>query len=335
MNNTNLVVQFVHNQMRSMKQERKNSRRFKDYYLSSKEDTRGKSAKVLDYIIGRVVTFFMILLTALMALQRLVPALVCTVGLFSIIQLISIRIRSKKLERMRVQKRRHIGSQKILQDIMNKTQEELSLFFQELLIGTGFTNLKELESGPKLIRYEGIYNQERLLMLLYVNRPEVEIELKDIKECMGRLKEENMTRALVMTTTDYTIDCRQFVEAGIYPYRIILMNRDLTLKLLEKNRMFPGEDVIDELVENKISKGEARWAQYKERMATGKKVRGYLMLAIFLIFTGGYTPYTTYYFVMAGISISMAFISMIYQIKGRKNQGDEAWRSISQMLKNL
>lgn len=335
MNNTNQIVQFVHNQMRSMKKERRNSRRFRDYYLSDKEDTRGKSAKVLDYIIGRIVTFFILLLGALMTLHKLIPALGCTIALFSLFQWISVGLRNKKLERMRAQKRRLIGSQKILQDMMNKTQEELSLFFRELLIGTGFTNLKEVDSTPKIIRYQGIFNQERLLMCLYVNRGEMEVELKDIKECLGRLKAENLTRALMMTTTDFTTDCRQFVEQGIYPYRILLMNRELLLKLLEKNHMFPGEEVIDELVENQISKREARWQQYKESMAMGKKTRGYLTLALFLIVTGGYTPYTKYYYAMAGISVSMAILTTLYRLNRRRSQGDEAWYAISQMLKNL
>lgn len=58
MNKTNQLLQFIYNQIRGYKKNRGNSRRFKSYYMSSKEDTRENSAKIIDYFAGRIFSFF-------------------------------------------------------------------------------------------------------------------------------------------------------------------------------------------------------------------------------------------------------------------------------------
>ncbi|GAB6084906.1 restriction endonuclease [Alkaliphilus crotonatoxidans] len=335
MNKTNQLLQFIYNQIRGYKKNRGNSRRFKSYYMSSKEDTRENSAKIIDYFAGRIFSFFMIFVIGFIRYQQLYLALAFTLAIIIPLHLVSIRIRNKRLALLKKQKRRYIASQKVYHEIMNKTLEELEDYFQEVFQKAGIENLEPRSSNQKVILYEGIYNGEKLMISCHIYKNDHEVELKEVKEVMYQLKVHDLVRVLMVTTSDFTKDCHQYIDNLQKPYRGLLLSREGLLKLIEKNNMFPSEEVIDELVENKISKKEARWEKYKAAMLANKKSKGYFLLSIFLFFTAYYTPYPLYYYGAAGISFSLALITLALKYFNRRNPEEESWNDFNRMLKNL
>lgn len=335
MNKTNLILQFIYNQMRGYKNNRSQSRRFRNYYMSNKDDTRGNGAKVIDYVASRIVSFFIIFTFIYIRYGLLFLSLLVTTISFSILHLISIRIRNKRLEQLKKQKRLFIASQKVYQEIMNKTVEELKAYFEEVFIKAGFQNLKHRSSNQKLIVYEGIYNDVKVLISLLIYKNDYEVELKELKEVFLELREEGITKGVMLTTSDFTKDCYQYIENIDNPYKILLLNRELMLKLIEKSNMLPSDEVIDELVENKISKREANWSKYKAAMLTNKKSKGYFLLSLFLFISAYYTPYPKYYYAIAGVSFSLTLITLALKYFYRKNPDEESWQAFNKMLKDL
>ncbi len=335
MNKTNLLLQFIYNQIRGYKKDRGNSRRFRNYYLSSKEDTRDNSAKVIDYFAGRMIVFFILFVIGLMRYRQFFEALVITLVIFIPLHLISIRLRNRRLAYFRRQKRRYIASQKVYQEIMNKTLEELQVYFQEVFEKAGFEQLRYRHSNQKVMLYDGKYNGERLLLSFHIYKNDHEVELKEVKEVIHSLRDENLVRALIVTTSDFTKDCYQYIENIQNSPRVLLLSREGLLKLIEKNNMFPSEEVIDELVENKISKKKARWTKYSTAMLANKKARSYVLLSLFLFFTAYYTPYPKYYYAVSGMSFSLALITLGLKFLNRKNADEESWNDLNKMLKDL
>ncbi|WP_026476359.1 restriction endonuclease [Alkaliphilus transvaalensis] len=335
MSKTNLLFQFFINQIRGYKENRGESRRFRSYYMSNKEDTRGDAAKILDFIISRMVAFFLIFIITFMQTSRITIAITITVVAVTIYHLITIRIRNKKLETLKNQKRRLIASQKIYQEIMNNTVEELRNYITEIFDKAGFSNLSHQWNNHNTITIAGNYNNEKLLISTFIYKSELYVELKDLKEFIGELITEGCKKGILLTTSDFTKDCYQYIREIEEKYKILLLNKELMMNLIEKNNMFPTEEEIDELVENKISRREAVWGKYKKSLLANKKSRSYFILSLFLIGTAYYTPYPVYYMVVASITLFLTLMIITMGLFNRRDNEEEAWENLNKKLKEL
>ncbi len=335
MNKTNMFFQFLLNQIKGYRENKASSRRFRNYYMSNKEDMRGDTAKILDFMISRIMVFFIAFIVSFFKTGVFNKSLIITIVCVCIFHVISIKLRDKKLEIMKKQKRRYIASQKIYQEIMNNTVEELKKFIIEILEKTGFYGFIHKWSNHKLIIYEALYNEESILISTYIYKNDYYVELKDLKEFINYLRVENYRKGILMTTSDFTKDCYQYLDQMGDEYKILLLNKEMMLKLIEKNDMFPSEEEIDELVENKISRKEAVWEKYKSTMLANKKSRSYFLLSVFLLLSAYYTPYPIYYMIVASGTLILTLITLILRLLNKNNAEEEGWDSFQKILKEL
>lgn len=336
MNKTNQFFQFVANQLRGYGRDRSNSRRFRAYYMSAKTDTRSNAAKIIDYTLWRVIMFFVVFSGILINTQNLWPSLLITLVLISIIHYFSIVLRNKKLETIKRQTRKYIASQRVYSELINKTIDELKAYMMKIFDSCGFSEFTFINSNHKYITYEATYKNERIMILVYIYKSDLAVELKEVKEFSSLLMHSNVNRGIIITTSDFTIDCYNYVETRSRQFKLTLLNKEMLLKLIETSGMFPSEEEIDELVENKISKKEALWGKYKATMLTNKKTKGYLLLSILLFLSSVYTPYPLYYKIVATSTMLLTLATFLHKLINRGNSTEEeSWRQFNKILKNI
>ncbi|QUH26792.1 restriction endonuclease [Serpentinicella alkaliphila] len=323
MKNINAFFQFLTGQVRGYSKSRSSSRRFKAYYLDTKNDTKGVGAKIIDYFLGRMLIFVGIFSVLFIEFRNIYIALMASIIILTLMHIMSIEIRNKKIEKGRVKKRRYIASQKVYKEIMNKTQEELKNYVTELLVKMNFSNLSFSYIQNKAILYSANLNNEKLNILFLSYKNDLDVEVKDIKEMIQSLVKNEVKKGIVITTSDFTKDCYTFIEQLTGKYKLMLVNKDTFLKLIEKNGMFPKDEEIDELIENKISKKERKLKEYKDIALSPNKIKSYLFLFGYLFLASFYVPFRTYYMGVAVFALIMGLVSMTLTTIKRKNEHDE------------
>lgn len=335
MSKFNQLCIFFLNQFKGYKRNRDNSRRFRSYYMTSKEDTRSNSAKIIDFSLIRIFLFFLFFIVTYIYLNHLSIALFVSVLMLLLFHYISIGIRNKKLESIKIQKRRNVASQKVYQEILNRTEAELKKFSLELYSKLGFSNVRHIYNSHNILVCQGLYNGEKMLLSFYVYKNDFYVEMKEIKEILSRLHEMDIKRNVVITTSDFTKDAYDFVNLLNKNYRVLLLNKERMLKLIESCDMFPTDKEIDELIENKISRRNALWKKYKIALLSNKKSKSYFFLSLFLIIAAFYTPYPIYYMTVAGLSMGLTVITFISALTIKKDKVDEDYSYFSALLNDL
>lgn len=334
MKNINVFFQFLTGQVRGYKKNRSSSRRFKAYYLDTKNDNRGIGAKVIDYLLSRLLVFFVIFTVIYMEFKNIFVALITAIILLTLIHMISIEIRNNRLEKNRMLKRKYIASQKVYKEIMNKTQDELKDYICKLLESMNFTEINFDYLQNKIMFIQGKYKGERINVLFFSYKNDFDVEVKDIKEMIQGLVKHDVKKGIIITTSEFTKDCYLFIEQLTGKYKLMLINKDVLLRLLDKNGMFPKEEEIDELIENKISKKERYLKEYKDIIFSPNKIKGYLILAVYLIVASLYVPFTMYYIIAAIFALMMGVLTVVFTSIKRKNQQDETV-NIEHLFKNF
>jgi len=335
MNKTNQFFQFITNQLRGYRKDRSNNRRFRSYYMNAKSDTRSNAAKIIDYMLWRFIIFFVIFIGVFLRTSYFWLTTLLTIIIVSILHLVSIRLRDKKLETLKRQTRKYIASQRVYSELINKTIDELKTYMIEVFGKSGFSDFTFINSNHKYITYEATYKNERIMILFYIYKSDLSVELKEVKEFSSLLMHSNVKRGIIATTSDFTVDCINYVDMRAQDFKLILLDKEMLLKLIELSGMFPSEEEIDELVENKISKKEAKWGKYKATVLSKRKSKGYLIISIILLLSSRYTPYPLYYKLVASTTLLLTFATFIIKISNRRNFEEESWKQFNKMLKNI
>jgi len=323
MKNINAIIQFLTGQVRGYSKNRSSSRRFKSYYLDTKDDNKGVSAKIVDYFLSRLFIFITIFVGIYIEFKNIFSAAIVSLILLTLIHMISIELRNKKLEKNRNRKRRYIASQKVYKEIMNKTQKELQEYVLELLSKMQFKDMNCELIQNKAMLIEAKYNNERINILFFAYKNDFDVEVKDIREMIQSLVKNEVRKGIVITTSDFTKDCYGFIEQLTGKYKLMLINKEIFLKLIEKNDMFPKDNEIDELIENKISKKERRLKVYRDIALSPNKIKSYIVLSIYLIIVSFYVPYRMYYLGVAIFALLMGLVSVLLTTINRKNELDD------------
>ncbi|MCC5912539.1 MAG: restriction endonuclease [Clostridiaceae bacterium] len=317
------------------KKNRSNSRRFRLYYNQNKEDTRSSTAKIVDYVIWRIILFFGVLFMLYFRGMTIYTSTIIATLTLTGLHIVSIKLRSNRIEDLKKEKRRVVATQRIYKEIMNKTFDELKEYVEKIFSERGFNNIRHLHSDTRNILMEGFYGGEKIMISFYLHKNDYDVELKDIREFLCKVIEHDVKKGIVITTADFTQDSYNFIENINKNYKISLMNKELLMKIIEVNEMFPTEEEIDEIIDNKISKSEIKWQKYKTAAFSSKKIKGYVGLSIYLIITAFYIPYTFYYIVVASITLSLALISFILYLKKNMEKEEGENQEVKKIFENL
>ncbi|AKL95640.1 restriction endonuclease [Clostridium aceticum] len=316
------------------KENRSNSRRFKAFYNSSKEDKRGSLAKVIDYLLVRIFIFFAIFVVAYYRTNYIHTATIIAIFFLTIYHIFSINLRKEKLAYLKKEKRKVIACEKTYKEILNKTVEEMKEYTVEIFQKRGFGEIQCLEHNHNSILLEALYQDKKVMILCCMYKNNFDVDLKDLREFLCQLINKNIKSGIFITTSDFTQDCYSFLDQLSEKYKMLLINKDKFLDIIEASEMFPSEEEIDEVIENKISKTKKNWEKYKSAAFCNTKTKGYLLLSVYLAITAVYIPYTKYYMIVASILLFLTLVTLLGYFRN-KNKVEEDWKSIDKLFQNL
>lgn len=329
------LFRFIANQLKGHKKNRSNSLRFKNYYLSVKDDKRNNFAKVFDYSIWRIFVFFIAFLYLYLKTNKLYFSILFSVVGFIIVHRLAILGRKHKFEQLKEQKRRYVASQRVYNEIMNKTVDEMKEYIKEVFAPMGFSKFNFIECDQRYILLNFVYREEEIMLLFNIYKSDFDVELKEVKEFVYLLTDNKIKKGILVTTSDFTNDSYDFVSKLNEKYGLLLVNKEQLLKIIENNGLFPNDEEIDEIIESKISRREKKWGKYKKVALSKNKIKGYVILSIYLAVTAWYTPYTIYYMIVSSIILALAFITFLSNIINKARDGEEKGVDFEKLLNDM
>jgi len=335
MKKIDLLFRFIANQLKGQKENRSNSIRFKNYYSSVKDDKRNAFAKIFDYSMWRMLVFFIAFLYLYLETNRLYISILLSSASFIVVHSLAIRGRKRKFEQMKDQKRRYIASQRVYNELMNKTVDEMKEYIKEIFSTIGFVKFKFKEVDQRYILLNSVYKEEEIMLLFNIYKNDFDVEVKEVKEFIDVLEESKIKKGILITTSDFTNDSYDYVSNLNENCGLLLVNKEQLLKIIENNGLFPNDEEIDEIIESKISKREKKWDKYKKSALSKNKVKGYVILSIYLAVTAWYTPYTTYYMIVSSVILALASITFISNIISKTKGSEENGVDFEELLNDM
>ncbi len=329
------LFRFIANQLKGDKRSRRNSMRFKNYYLSVKDDKRNTFAKVFDYSVWRIIVFFFVFVYLYLETNRLYLSILLSSVIFTIVHSIAIKGRKRKLEYMKEQKRRYIGSQRVYNEIMNKTIDEMKEYIKEVFSFMGFTKFKFNEVDQRHILLKSVYKEEEIMLLFNIYKNDLEVELKEVKEFIDVLIDNKIKKGILLTTSDFTRDSYDYIKDLNEDYNVLLVNKEQLLKIIEDMGLFPTDDEIDEIIESKINKKQMKWNKYKNIALSKNKAKGYFILSIYLAIAAWYTPFTIYYMIISSAILALGIISLIFNSIRNSKKEEEIGTDFKKLLNDM
>ncbi len=335
MKTINLIIRFITDQIKGRKENRGNSLRFRNYYLTTDDDKRSTFAKVFDYSIWRIILFFILFVFICLKINQLYISIFITLITITILNSMVIRSRNRKYQQIKEEKRRYIGSQKIYNEIINKTMDEMEKYVKDIFTPTGFSDFELIEKSKRYILLKSLYKEHKVMMLFNVYGIDFDVQLKEVKEFVCTIIDKNIYKGILVTTSNFTNDSYDFINTLGENYNLLLVNKEQFLNIIKKNGFFPKDEEIDEIIESKISKRGKKWIKYKRTILSKNKIRGYIILSIYLILTAWYTPYTIYYVIVASIILALAFITFIFHSIYNSETDKEESVDFEELLNNM
>ncbi|ABW18900.1 hypothetical protein Clos_1355 [Alkaliphilus oremlandii OhILAs] len=302
---------FISSQLKGSNRSRGNSLRFRNYYLSVKDDKRNNVAKIVDYSMWRICLFFLMFIYIYSKINKLSISILISTFSFILVHKIAIKGREHKFQQMKEQKRRYIGSQKVYNEIMNKTTDEMKVYIKKVFGVMGFTELNFKKVDQRHILLNSVYKEEKIMLLFNIYKNDLDVELKEVKEFIDGMSDSGIKKGILITTSDFTKDSYNYIKNFNENYSILLLNKDKFLKIIENRGLFPTGEEIDEMIESKISKRHKNWDKYKKAAMSKGKVKSYIALSIYLIIAAWYTTFTVYYMVISGLILAFAVITFL------------------------
>lgn len=323
---------FLSKQIKGYNKDRGNSLRFRNYYTSVKEDKRSHIAKIFDYCIWRIVTFFIIFLYIYLNTSRLFLSIILATVSFTIIHGLAITGRKRKFNSMKNQKRRHIASQRVYSEIMNKTVYEMKDYIEGLFSSMGFKDFNLEQSHERSIVLSTMYKEEKIMILFNMYKNDFDVELKEVKEFNNMIVENKAKKGILITTSDFTNDSYNHIDKDS---SILLINKDKLLRIIEDNGLFPNAEEIDEMIENKISKKEKIWAKYKQSALSKNNIKKYIVLSSYLAIAAWYTQYTVYYMIISSFILALTLINFLFNIFRKNTIEEKQETNLEELLNDM
>lgn len=335
MEKMNLIYRFIIEQIRGEKRDRGDSLRFRNYYLKTENDSKNIFAKIFDYLIWGTIVFCILFLFSYLKTGKLYLSIVITLVAIVVFNVIVIKNRSLRFQQLKEQKRRHIASQRVYNEIMNKTAGEMTDYIKEIFVSMGFGQFEFMENTQKRILLKSLYRGNKVMILLNIYKNDLDVELREVKEFVYTMANNGIRKGILITTSDFTKDSHNFINKLSKNYALLLVNKKQLLNIIEKNGFFPDEKEIDEIIENEISGKSNRLNRYRNAVLSKDKVKGYIILSLYLMLTAWYTPYIVYYMIVAGFILALAFVTFILNIGYNLGTEKDESTDFKELLNNM
>lgn len=326
-------IKEFYNKYKNKREEKSYNKTLELYYMNMEIDKRKKLAKKIDYIFLQVFFFFLAFIIIYMKSKKLWISTILSSIIIYLYYYSYVYIHNKKLKKFQKVKKKEIAKQRIYKEILNRTIDEMEEYLINLFKQIGFSCINQIYSNNNSVLLKSIYNNKEIL-IYYKYCKNTNVELKDLKEFLLYMKNYKIKRAIFITNYSFTSESNDFVKDINNKYKVLLINKDILLDMIEHNNMFLTNEEINSIIKEKVIEKNKSIKKYKSTIFSNEKKKGYLLSSIYLAISGFYMTYTAYYIIVAYILLFLFIVTFIINFK-KENDGVNLWSKTKELLDEM
>ncbi len=282
------------------------------YYNENSGNGKTYIAIILDKIIFRTIIFIALIFLFYFTSKSLMFSILISTQVFVLYNLVAYRLYKSRMAKKISLVNQHVVLKKTLKELLNQSPHDFLDYLINILEKYGFDSIEKIDRRD--IDIIGTIGNRKIGIkcLQYDNDYKVGVDI--IRDFFIGLRKLELTEGVIITTSTFTQEANNLLLKLKKYARIQLIDMKELLEVIKKTNLYPSETEIKKIILDEVSDNRIHFKSYKEVVLSKGKIVKYIFLGIILIMFGRFTPYATYYNIVATMIFFLAIISMIILI---------------------
>ncbi|MFA5524012.1 MAG: restriction endonuclease [Tissierellales bacterium] len=286
-----------------------NNLRLKRYYNEKLGKGKIYIAIILDKLLFRLIVLIAFVLFFYFISESFSFSIVISLQFFALYVLIMHKINKDRFKKRTALVNQQVVLKKTFKELLNQAPDDFLDYIVDILNKYGFNKVIKVD-GRDLDMIGSIADRKIGIKCLQYDK-DYKVGSDLVRDFFVGLRKNQLNEGVIITTSTFTQEANNLlVKLKKYAF-IQLVDIVGLLEIMKKANLYPSDIEIRKIVLNEISDSRMNFKNYKEVVLSKGKIVKYILLGIVMILFGRYTPYTTYYYVIAAIIFIMAIVSLI------------------------
>lgn len=284
-----------------------NNIKLKRYYIENTMEGRSYFAIFLDSLVIKVILFILGFIYFFIRTNSLGFTATITVQLILLFWIINGRIKKSRLNTAKKEVYDKVAKEKIFGDLINKTPYEYLSYLKSALEKYKVEDIKLFHQTDvdMLANLDG----NRIGIKCYQYNKDYKVSSNHVREFFLTLNKMDINEGIIITTSTFSEDAKELLPKLKDHGKLHLMDIEEIVKLFKQVELYPSDNDIKKIILDKISDKKRRMKEYKNEILSKSKIGKYIIIGLVIYLWGGFTPFETYYNLVALILILLAIIS--------------------------
>ncbi len=282
------------------------------YYNEKSGSGKTYMAIIIDKIIFRIFIFIALIFLFYFISKSLIFSILISTQVFILYNLVAYRVYKSRMRKKILLVNHQVVLKKTLKELLNQSPHDFLDYLINILEKYGFDSIEKIDRRD--IDIIGTIPNRKIAIkcLQYDNDYKVGIDI--IRDFFIGLRRLELNEGIVITTSTFTQEANNLLLKLKKYARIQLIDMEGLLEVIKNANLYPSETEIKKIILDEVSDSRIHFKSYKEVVLSKGKIVKYIFLGIIMVIFGRFTPYTTYYNIVAAIIFFLAIISMLILI---------------------
>lgn len=265
------------------------------YYIKKINGGRTLVARLLDFLIFRIVLMMALFILLLQLSRSLTTALLVSIFLTLAVSLILHCIRQRRTERLIEKDLKKLKEKCLLETLTFLSPEEYADYMSKLLGGLDHIAINDVGFSAE---------NNGVSVFVFHNHPTVICEVSDV---LHLLRAQNNKRMSFVALSDFSKPVKSLCQNTMQ--NVNLISGADVLTLAAKADMLPDEEEAQQKAEDEMSQTVITFSKLKESALSRKKVKAYMFCGVAAILWPFVTGFRFYYPIIAAVCFALAIFT--------------------------
>lgn len=286
-----------------------NDLRLKRYYNEKPGKGKTYMAIMLDKVIFRLIVLIAFIFLFYFISESILFSIIISLQVFVLYVLIMYKINKERLKKKVALVNQQVVLKKIFRELLNQTPDDFLEYMVDILNKYGFDSVIKVD-GRDLDIISTITDRKIGIRCLQYDN-DYKVGADTVRDFFVSLRKNELNEGAIITTSTFTQEANNLSIKLKKHAHIQLVDIEGLLEIIKNTSLYPSDAEIKKIILNEISDSRIHFKSYKEVVLSKGKIVKYILLGTVIIIFGRYTPYTTYYNLVAAIIFIMAIVSLI------------------------
>lgn len=283
------------------------NKKIKDYYLKKMKNGKSYNAVIIDSLLIKVVFAIISLLIINKLSNNFLISILLSLLIFISLVILSYHIKKQQFISGVEEINNDLGKKRIIKEITFYTNNEFVEYVKSILECYYSTTFVQLDNSD--IDLIGRVNEESYGIKCIKLPQDERVTKKEVRSFEYSLNKSNLEFGILLTNSYFVDELRNQEIIDIE-----LMDLDYLLSIIKKVNKYPTNKEIEEHILNRYTENKRKLLSSREKVFTSHKIKTYLILSISLFLLSKIATYSSYYLIMAVITLLLGLISFIFTI---------------------